>query len=155
MPILLVTFTSLEVQRLAALHLDDIVIAKLPTCNPMGFGLPLVPSPPSSSSGGGGFGGGSSFSGGGGFGSGGFGGGGHGVYGGGLVGGSGGSGIGGGGRMVGGGGGTLFAVARTQQFSPQKQFVPSQVVNVTYADLPLAHNAYMDYMKHVDARLAG
>ncbi len=66
----------------------------------------------------------------------------------------GGGGGGGGGRMVVGGGDAFFAAATTQQCSPQKQFVPPQVVNVTYADLPLAHNDYMDYMKHIDAGLA-
>ncbi len=104
MLILWVTFTSLEVQRLAALHLDDIALAMLLTCDPMGFGLPLAPPPPSSSSGGSGFGGGGGFAGGGGFGGGSLGGGGCGVYGGGLVGGSSSSGIGGGGGGGGGGG---------------------------------------------------
>ncbi len=84
------------------------------------------------------------------------------MYGGGLVGGGGGGWIGGGGGggggggTVGGGGGASFAAAPTRTFYPQKQqFVPPQVVNVTYADLPLAQNAFMDYTKHVDARLAG
>ena len=39
MPILRVTFTSLEVQRMAALRSEDVVIVKSPTRNPMGFGL--------------------------------------------------------------------------------------------------------------------
>jgi hypothetical protein len=113
LPVLRVTFTSIEVQRVAALRSDDIVIVKLPTRNPMGFGL--APPPQSGGSagsvGGGGFGG-SGFVGGGGFR-------GHGfvgnvVYGsepnaaaGGFGGGGGISGRGGG-RMVGGGGGLLF-----------------------------------------------
>jgi hypothetical protein len=165
-PILRVFFTSLEVQRLAALHSNEIVIAMLLTRNPMGLGLPLAPPPPSSSSGGGSFGGngggGSGFAGGCGFGGGNFGSDNCGMYGGGLGGGGSSSGIGGGGRggvggrTIGGGGSATFVVAPTRTFSPQKkQFVPSQVVNVTYADLPSAQNAFMDYTKHVDAGLAG
>ncbi len=126
MPILRVTFMSLEVQRLAALHLDDNVIAMMPTRSPMGFGLPLAPPPPSSSSGGGGFGsGGGGFAGGGSFGGGGSCGGSCGVYGGGLIGGGGGGGIGsrdrggGGSGTVVGSGSTLFAAVLTQTLSPQ------------------------------------
>jgi hypothetical protein len=46
MTVLQVMFTSLKVQHVIALHLDSIIIIKLPTHNPMGFGFT---SPPQSS----------------------------------------------------------------------------------------------------------
>ncbi len=45
MPILCVTFTSQEMQRLAGVSLDDIVIHTMPTCNIMGAGS-ASPQPP-------------------------------------------------------------------------------------------------------------
>jgi hypothetical protein len=163
MPILRVTFTSLEVQRVAALRLDDIVIVKSPTRDLMGFGL--APPPPSSSLGGGGAG----YVGGGGFGGGGFVGGGgfrgHGfvgnmVYGSEPVGGFGGGGGisgGGGGRMFGGSGGLSFTAPtkEEQQFSPWKTPFEEPPMMVDTTILSSAHKTYMDYTKHVDAGLAG
>ncbi len=84
------TFTSQEMQRVAGVSLEDIVIHTTPTCNVMGAGsAPPQPPQPGAFSGGGGGGG----FGGGGFGSGGFGGGGGG-FGGGGDGSDGGGGIG-------------------------------------------------------------
>jgi hypothetical protein len=163
MPVLRVTFTSLEVQRVAALHSDDIVIVKSPTRNPMGFGL--APPPPSSSLGGGGAG----YVGGGGFGGSGFVGSsglrGHGfvgnmVYGSEPVssfgGGGGISGVGGG-MMFGGGGGLSFTAPtkEEQQFSPQKTLFEKPLMMVDTTILPSTHKTYMDYTKNVDAGLAG
>ena len=126
---------------MAALRAEDMVILRSPTRNPMGFGL--APPPPPSRSGGGGFGSG-------------------GFHGGGFVGSARGSGgISGGGvgaGMVGGGSGSLFE-APTQQFSPRKSAQgpeafeePPTVFNEAY-NLPSAHNAFMDYTRHVDLDL--
>jgi hypothetical protein len=162
-----VTFTSLEVQRMAALRSEDVVIVKSPTRNPMGFGL--APPRPSSSLGGGGAG----YVGGGGFGGfggvGGFGGGGglrtsHGfdvggnvAYGSepaGGIGGGGGISGGGGGRMFGGGGGSSFSVS-PKEVSPRKTPFEEPPMVIDTTALPSAENAYMDYTKHVNAGLAG
>ncbi len=93
MPILRMTFTLQEIQRMAGVSLDDIVIHTMPTWNVMGAGSAPAPQPPQP----GAF---SGVGGGGGFGSGGFGGGG----GSGDGGGGGGGGGGGRGGISGGGG---------------------------------------------------
>ena len=149
---------------MAALHSEDVVIGRLPTRNPMGFGL--APLPPSSSLGGdragyvggGGFGEGGGFVGGGGLRTS------HGFVGNNVAygsgepvggfGGSGGISGGGGDRMFGGGGGGSSFTA-PEVSPPRKTPFEEPLMFIDTTTLPSATNAFMDYSKHVVAGLVG